>query len=353
MKPASNSLTKMKNFSEKLLRWFDASGRKDLPWQTNKTAYRVWVSEIMLQQTQVKTAIPFYEKFMGRFDTVENLAKASIDEVLHFWSGLGYYARARNLHKTAKIVANKHRGSFPNDLTELISLPGIGRSTAGAIIAISTGDKATILDGNVKRVISRLFGLTVWPGVREQENALWEIAHKLTPDSRVSDYTQAIMDFGATLCTRAKPNCLNCPFKKICKAHSLGIVERCPGRKPKKKLPVKRKSMLLICSSKKFLLEKRNSEGLWGGLWTFPECDPEDLEIRLAELKLNQKQYEMLPIYRHSFSHFHLDISPVKIEVEQTEIETRKKIYRWVSVKGLTKIGIPRPTENLMKKYAF
>ena len=194
IKKSKDYPTRMNKFSEKQLRRFDASGRKDLPWQTNKTAYRVWVSEIMLQQTQVKTAIPFYEKFMGRFDTVEDLAGASIDEVLHFWSGLGYYARARNLHKTAKIVTNKHRGSFPNDISELISLPGIGRSTAGAIIAISTGDKATILDGNVKRVISRLFGLTVWPGVREQENALWEIAHKLTPDSRVSDYTQAIMD---------------------------------------------------------------------------------------------------------------------------------------------------------------
>ena len=340
------------SIAEKIIAWQKKHGRHGLPWQQNITPYRVWVSEIMLQQTQVKTAIPFYEKFMGRFDTVDDLAKASIDEVLHFWSGLGYYARARNLHKTAKIITNKHRGYFPKDLTELISLPGIGRSTAGAIIAISTGEKATILDGNVKRVISRLFGLTVWPGVRKQENALWELAHKLTPDSRVSDYTQAIMDFGATLCTRAKPNCPNCPFKKICKAHSLGIVGKCPGSKPKKKLPVKRKSMLLICSSKKFLLEKRNSEGLWGGLWTFPECDPKDLESKLAELKLNQTQYEMLPIYRHSFSHFHLDISPVKIKVEEIEAKTRT-IYRWVSVKGSTKIGIPRPTENLMKKYAF
>ena len=343
----------MKNFSEKLLRWFDASGRKDLPWQTNKTAYRVWISEIMLQQTQVKTALPFFEKFTARFDTVADLAKAPIDEVLHLWSGLGYYARARNLHKTAKIVTNKFGGSFPTNIAELESLPGIGRSTAGAIIALSMGKKATILDGNVKRVLSRLFGLTAWPGAKKQESALWELAQKFTPDSRISDYTQAIMDFGATLCTRAKPNCLGCPFKNDCKALSQDIVEKCPGSKPKKKLPVKQKSMILICCSTGFLLEKRKPDGLWGGLWTFPECDPEDLETKLTEMQLNQKQYELPPTYRHTFSHFHLDITPVKIKTEETKIENKANtMYRWVAAKGLAKIGIPRATENLMKKYS-
>ena len=307
----------------------------------------------MLQQTQVKTALPFFEKFTARFDTVADLAEAPIDEVLHLWSGLGYYARARNLHKTAKIVTNKYGGSFPTNTAELESLPGIGRSTAGAIIALSMGGKATILDGNVKRVLSRLFGLTAWPGLKKQESALWEIAQDLTPDSRISDYTQAIMDFGATLCTRAKPNCLDCPFTNSCKAFSQGIVEKCPGSKPKKKLPVKRKSMILICCSKEFLLEKREPSGLWGGLWTFPECDPENLETKLKEMQLNQKQYEILPTYRHTLSHFHLDITPVKIKIEDMQVENKANTtYRWVAVKGLAKIGIPRATENLMKKYS-
>ena len=342
----------MKSFSEKLLIWFDASGRKDLPWQKNKTAYRVWISEIMLQQTQVKTALPFFERFTERFDTVGDLARAPLDEVLNLWSGLGYYARARNLHKTAKIVTKKYGGSFPTNTAELESLPGIGRSTAGAIIALSRGEKATILDGNVKRVLSRLFGLTAWPGFKKQESALWELAQKFTPDSRISDYTQAIMDFGATLCTRARPNCLDCPFQNDCIAFSQGIVEKCPGSKPKKKLPVRQKSMIMICCSKEFLLEKRAPDGLWGGLWTFPECDPENLQTKLTELRLNKKPYEILPIYRHTFSHFHLDITPVKIKTEDTQIENKADtIYRWVADKSLAKIGIPRATENLMEKY--
>ena len=342
----------MKSFSKKLLIWFDASGRKDLPWQKNKTAYRVWISEIMLQQTQVKTALPFFERFTERFDTVGDLARAPLDEVLNLWSGLGYYARARNLHKTAKIVTKKYGGSFPTNTAELESLPGIGRSTAGAIIALSRGEKATILDGNVKRVLSRLFGLTAWPGLKKQESALWELAQKFTPNSRISDYTQAIMDFGATLCTRARPNCLDCPFKNDCIAFSQGIVEKCPGSKPKKKLPVKQKSMIMICCSKEFLLEKRAPDGLWGGLWTFPECDPENLQSKLTELRLSKKPYEILPIYRHTFSHFHLDITPVKIKTEDTQIENKADtIYRWVADKSLAKIGVPRATENLMEKY--
>ncbi len=328
------------------------SGRRDLPWQKNKTAYRVWVSEIMLQQTQVKTALPFFERFINQFENVGDLAKAPIDEVLHFWSGLGYYARARNLHKTAKIVTTKYGGSFPKKVKDLESLPGIGKSTAGAIIALSRGEKATILDGNVKRVLSRLFGLTAWPGLKKQESALWELAQKFTPDSRISDYTQAIMDFGATVCTRAKPNCLDCPFKNDCKALSQDIVEKCPGSKPKQKLPVKRRSMILICCSKKFLLEKREPEGVWGGLWTFPECDPKDLKAKLTELQLNEKPYEVLPTYRHTFSHFHLDITPVKIRVEDTQLKNKTNTtYRWVAFKNLAKIGIPRATENLMEKY--
>ena len=189
----------------------------------------------MLQQTQVKTALPFFEKFTARFETVADLAKAPIDEVLHLWSGLGYYARARNLHKTAKIVTNKYQGSFPTNTAELESLPGIGRSTAGAIIALSMEGKATILDGNVKRVLSRLFGHTAWPGLKKQESALWELAQKFTPDSRISDYTQAIMDFGATLCTRSKPNCLDCPFKNDCKALSLRDSRKMSGKQTQKK----------------------------------------------------------------------------------------------------------------------
>jgi len=225
-------------FRERVFDWFDAHGRKSLPWQYDKTPYRVWVSEIMLQQTQVTTVIPYFERFMARFPNVLALAQAPQDDVLHLWTGLGYYARARNLHKAAKVVVDEHDGEFPtHDLKAMTALPGIGRSTAGAIVSISTGQRAAILDGNVKRVLARLHAVDGWPGKSDVLARLWALAECYTPDKRLPDYTQAMMDLGAMICTRGKPSCLLCPFEDVCVAHAQGEERRYPGSKPKRELP--------------------------------------------------------------------------------------------------------------------
>ena len=233
-------------FAHAVLDWFDQHGRHNLPWQENKTAYNTWVSEIMLQQTQVSTVIPYYERFMQRFPTVETLASANQDEVLHLWTGLGYYARARNLHKTAQIISQDLQGNFPETVEELEMLPGIGRSTAGAVLSISTGKWAPILDGNVKRVLARFYALDGWPGTTANQKILWQHAENNTPRERVGEYTQAMMDLGATVCTRSKPSCLLCPLQKQCTAFELGKADQLPIPKPKKVIPVKQTYMLML-----------------------------------------------------------------------------------------------------------
>lgn len=311
------------DFAKALLTWFDLHGRKDLPWQQHVTPYGVWISEIMLQQTQVKTVIPFYLRFMARFPGAEALASASEDEVLHYWTGLGYYARARNLHKTAKTIVKDFQGGFPQSVNELEQLPGIGTSTAGAIAAIAFNHRAPILDGNVKRVLTRCFAIAGYPGDLKVARRLWQLAEQLTPQTRVADYTQAIMDLGATVCTRSSPACDTCPLVKHCLASGAGSVDQYPGRKKTRKLPVKTVSMLVIANSQgELLLEKRPHHGIWGGLWGFPEggLDDTDDEIngRLAQLNLAPTQLErteQLPSFRHTFTHFHLDITPIHIQL--------------------------------------
>ena len=260
------------DFGERLIVWHDRHGRKTLPWQTDPAPYRVWVSEIMLQQTQVTTVIPYYERFMERFPDVESLAGAEVDEVLHHWSGLGYYARGRNLHKAARLVRDEHAGSLPEDLESLIALPGIGRSTAGAILALSGGRRFPILDGNVKRVLSRHSGIAGWPGEREVEKSLWCLAESLTPETNVAAYTQAIMDLGATLCVRSRPLCDACPVGSDCYARASGEQALFPGKRPKKERPTRHTSMVLaLRPDGSVLLERRPPAGVWGGLWGFPE----------------------------------------------------------------------------------
>ena len=263
----------MNEFARRLLAWFDLHGRKDLPWQQAISPYRVWVSEIMLQQTQVKTVIPYFENFMARFPAIHDLAAASQDEVLHHWTGLGYYARARNLHKTAKIIVADHEGEMPLTVDALVSLPGIGRSTAGAIVSICSGRRAAILDGNVKRVLARHFAIEGWPGSTAAVKSLWAKAEELTPVDRVADYTQAIMDLGATVCTRATPACEQCPMHGTCIALATNRIAELPGRKPKKDLLVRQTTMLIIESGNSVLLEQRPPAGLWGGLWSLPDAD--------------------------------------------------------------------------------
>ena len=253
------------SFSRKLLVWFDQHGRKTLPWQLNRDPYRVWISEIMLQQTQVKAVIPYFERFIQRFPDVDSLAAADNDSVMHHWSGLGYYARARNLHKASKIIVAEHGSKFPEDFDQVMALPGIGRSTAGAVLAFCFSQHRAILDGNVKRVLTRHYGVEGYPGAKKVEQSLWDLALKLTPEKRVGDYTQAIMDLGATLCTRSRPDCSRCPMAEECVANRTQSQSRFPFRKPKKDKKQKEVAMLIIQrQSGEILLEKRAATGIWG-----------------------------------------------------------------------------------------
>ena len=320
-------------FSEKLLKWYDQHGRKDLPWQQNRNAYRVWVSEIMLQQTQVKTVIPYFEKFMQRFPDVVSLANAHEDEVLHHWSGLGYYARARNLHKAAQQVRDEHQGEFPLVFEEVLALPGIGLSTAGAILAQAEGQRYAILDGNVKRVLARFHGIHGWTGQTKVQAELWEKAELHTPDKRLADYTQSIMDMGATLCKRGKPECIECPLHSECVAYTTDQVKLLPTPKPKKTLPVKTVRMLLLRNDKQqILLEKRPPTGIWGGLWSLPEMPLEEGVEGWCEsnYQLSINSLEEQPVMRHTFSHFHLDITPCVAEVNnpgQSVMEAERRVW--------------------------
>lgn len=324
-------------FSKKLLSWYKKHGRKDLPWQLKRNAYTVWVSEIMLQQTQVITVIPYYEKFMRRFPDVCTLANAHEDEVLHHWSGLGYYARARNLHKAAKQVRDEHKGKFPLAFENVLALPGIGRSTAGAILAQAEGQRQAILDGNVKRVLARYHAVHGWTGQKKVQDQLWIFAELHTPKKNLADYTQAIMDLGATLCKRSKPTCEQCPLKADCEALATEQVSLLPTPKPKKTLPVKTVRMLLLCNEQQqVLLEKRPPTGIWGGLWSLPEMPLAESVSQWCEsnYQLKVDAGNERPVMRHTFSHYHLDITPCVIEVSssinthgQSVMEAERRVW--------------------------
>ena len=307
----------MTEFSTRLLAWFDEHGRKDLPWQTPQDPYRTWVSEIMLQQTQVQTVIPYFERFMQRFPNVTALANAAKDEVLAHWSGLGYYARARNLHRAAQAIRDDHGGVFPATFDEVVALPGIGRSTAGAILALSMDRHHAILDGNVKRVLARHEAIAGWPGTTAVAKRLWEVAERNTPRERVADYTQAIMDLGATVCTRSNPACEHCPVATDCRALSSGSVTELPGRKPRKDKPLRTTTMVLACHDGQVYLERRPESGIWGGLWSLPEVNGTSVadwcRERLAREPGEPEEWQVL---RHSFSHYDLDIRPIVVRIE-------------------------------------
>ena len=309
-------------FSQRLLAWHARYGRKDLPWQQEISPYRVWVSEIMLQQTQVTTVIPYYRRFMARFPDITILANSALDEVLQYWSGLGYYARGRNLHKTARMILQDFAGIFPDRMETLQSLPGIGRSTAGAILAIAYNRRHAILDGNVKRVLTRLHAIDGWPGTTAVECALWSLAEAYVPHQDVGHYTQAIMDLGATLCTRTRPHCDACPFTAECLARQQGRIKDIPSPKPRKPLPVRQTRMLvLVNDSGEVLLEKRPPTGIWGGLWSLPECSEETDIDQWSKYNLHNeiKVIDQWPVLRHTFSHFHLDITPLHGKVTATQ----------------------------------
>lgn len=342
-------------FSQKILGWYDLHGRKNLPWQQDITPYSVWVSEIMLQQTQVSTVIPYFERFMQRFPNVFELAAAEQDEVLHLWTGLGYYARGRNLHTSAQTIVADFGGVFPNSIEGLTALPGIGRSTAAAIMSISMAISTPILDGNVKRVLTRFFAVSGWPGTAKIEKKLWAYAEQLQPAHSSRQYTQAMMDLGATVCTRSKPNCGSCPLKKQCLGLQTGEPTQFPHSKPKAVKPEKHTTLLMIqLADGSYWLEKRLSKGIWGGLWSFPEADSIDAaHSLLSKLFPGAKaESKSLKNFRHTFSHYHLQIHPLLFSLSQTPLncaETDKQDSCWYNPQHPIELGLAAPVKKLLK----
>ncbi len=345
------SETSAKTFSKQVVDWYHKQGRKHLPWQQNKTPYRVWISEIMLQQTQVATVIPYYQRFMESFPSITDLANASEDTVLHHWTGLGYYARARNLHKAAKIMADTYKSEFPTTLDEVVALPGIGRSTAGAILSLALNKHHPILDGNVKRVLARCYTVEGYNGQAKYEKALWPITEVLTPKKSVAQFNQAMMDLGAMICTRSKPKCGECPLESGCLANSLNEQANYPQKKPKKVTPEKSTIMLIPRVSNKVLMEKRPPSGIWGGLWCFLEVQKHSqIPALLSSLNLKQLNQQVLPEFRHTFSHFHLDITPVVIdcEVNITKEINEKDRQQWYDLTNKASVGLAASTQKLI-----
>lgn len=341
-------------FPSQLLAWFDVHGRKNLPWQQDLTPYRVWVSEIMLQQTQVTTVIPYFERFIARFPDVASLAAAGQDEVLHYWTGLGYYARGRNLHQAARKVVAEFSGELPTGVDLLETLPGVGRSTAGAIAAIAQGVRAPILDGNVKRVLTRFHAVAGYPGESRVAKELWVFAEGHTPAKRFADYTQAVMDLGATVCIRGLPDCPSCPLQDRCQAFVTDTVSQYPGRKPKKEKPVRQARLFLLHDSDGgCLLEQRPQEGIWGGLWGPPEWPTETSTndfLRHVGLSADQTvQTHIGTRFRHTFSHFHLDIEPIYIAVRSPPAIIRDQDgFRWYQSGANEPLGLSAPAVKLL-----
>ena len=337
-----------------LLTWHADSGRHDLPWQTDRTPYRVWISEVMLQQTQVATVRPFYERFMRHFPDVRALAAADVDEVLHLWSGLGYYARARNLHRAARVICAAHGGELPETFAELAALPGIGRSTAGAILALSRGARFPILDGNVRRVLTRYFGVAAAAraaGVRR----LWELSERCTPAAHVAQYTQAIMDLGATVCVRRRPLCECCPLKAHCVAQRSGRQQEFPEPRAPRLRRLQRVFMVVALSEAgSVLLERRPESGVWGGLWCLPQFDSATAArgfIR-ATLAANDEQPRRLSVVEHAFTHFSLEITPLLVHCAPAAAVMEEGTSLWYNLYTPPRVGLPAPISALLGQLA-
>ncbi|HXU92201.1 MAG TPA: A/G-specific adenine glycosylase [Gallionella sp.] len=364
----------MHSFPSRLIRWQRQHGRHDLPWQ-EQDAYRVWLSEIMLQQTQVATVIPYYQRFVDSFPNIAALAAATEDEVLAHWSGLGYYARGRNLHKAAMLIAEKHDGEFPREFDQILELPGIGRSTAAAICAQAYHESRAILDGNVKRVLARWCGIDGWAGNKKVEEQLWQQAENLLPPpcrwrggegvetsqvaipakeerSDIATYTQALMDLGATVCTRGKPKCGACPVSSDCVALQSGRVAELPTPRPKKAVPEKYTTFLLLMSGRDILLEKRPGSGIWGGLWCPPQLD-DGQGIVEDYLQLNGVEVSEridLPEFTHIFTHFKLHITPVLLQVAHKPLRVQQVGSVWLDVEEALRAAIPTPVRKVLEQ---
>lgn len=353
----------MDRFAKQLIKWHHQHGRKQLPWQQRRDPYAVWLSEIMLQQTQVATVIPYFERFCAQFPDISTLASAPLDAVLALWSGLGYYSRARNLHRAAQMMVDLHRGELPADFAALMALPGIGRSTAGAILAQAFQLPYSILDGNVRRVLCRYHGIEGWPGESGVQNKLWSVAEKHTPAAAgvaVVDYTQAIMDLGAMVCTPKNWRCDDCPVMERCNAYQQGMVENLPTRKVRKKLPERDTTLVaMVDEAGALLLERRPPSGIWGGLWSLPEWQPsagengQDLN-RWIETKfgLNVTSYQKLDDFNHTFTHFRLKISPIVLQVTSlfTDRVMEKQPLFWYKADQFSQIGLPTPIKKVVEQ---
>lgn len=334
-------------FSDALLEWFDVHGRHDLPWQVADDPYKVWVSEIMLQQTQVKTVLQYFDRFIARFPTVQDLGTATWDEVAPYWAGLGYYARARNLHKAAGIVAKQ--GHFPETLEEWIALPGIGRSTAGALMSLGLRKYGVIMDGNVKRVLSRFFAIEDDLSKPIHERAMWQLAEELCPNERNHDYTQAIMDLGATVCTPKKPLCLYCPMQQHCQAHQQGLENELPFKKAKKPVPVKSAQVLILQCGDQWLWRQRPNTGLWGGLWCLPIIE-EVHELDLLKQSLGLKQFIQKVEISHSFTHFTWQLEGLVFAID-ADLQEHLAIELngiWLEPTAAVQAGIPTAMKKLI-----
>jgi len=344
------------DFSHLLLKWFEQHGRKNLPWQKNPTPYRVWLSEIMLQQTQVKTVIPYYQKFTQNFPNIHDLAQAPLDKILHLWTGLGYYARARNLHKTAQIIAPQRQGEFPDSLDALLKLPGIGRSTAGAILSLSMGKNTPILDGNCKRIYCRyavVEGVNSTPKVQKK---LWEIAEQLTPDQHTNKFNQAMMDLGSSICLRSKPKCELCPIQQLCLARQNNTIPLYPQKKQSIALPKKSATFLVLRNqNNEVYLQQRPPAGLWGGLWCLPQFDAQEqmwdwLENNQCQYKISQYWPEQL----HTFTHFKLSYTPIEVKLIQQPMkiaDTQQNL--WYKNDKSLQVGLPTPIKNILEQLSY
>lgn len=339
-------------FSTRLLAWFDQHGRHDLPWQQPRSAYRVWLSEVMLQQTQVRSVIRYFERFVTALPNIAALAHAPSDQVMALWSGLGYYARARHLHGAAKLCLQQHGGELPASFEALLALPGIGRSTAGAILAQAHGQPFPILDGNVKRVLARWHGIEGWPGGSRVEAQLWALSERLLPATRLADYTQALMDLGATICTRANPDCANCPLHNDCVAWREGRVLTLPTPRPRKQLAQRACVMLVaIDAQNRVLLQHRHGAGVWQGLWSLPEAVETTALAELVARQLDPSDsWQGVPAFAHDFSHYRLHISPWLLH----DARARRSIaddasWRWAARHEWSDIGLPAPVRRLLE----
>jgi A/G-specific adenine glycosylase len=338
------------DFSSRLIAWQKIHGRHDLPWQNTQDPYAIWVSEIMLQQTQVAAVIGYYAKFMARFPDIASLASATQEEVLQHWSGLGYYSRARNLHNAAQTIMDEHDGQFPQDFEQIQTLSGIGRSTAAAIASFAFQQNQTILDGNVKRVLARHYVIEGWTGTPKIEKQLWTLAESLVPEQGMVAYTQGLMDLGATICTRSKPKCEICPLKKSCQAFAENKTKDLPTPKPKKTIPQKQTTMLLILNGNEVMLEKRPSSGIWGGLWSLPEISMQDIasEVALRKFGLDVEAEEPLEIIQHVFTHFKLEILPQPLSVTNRPLQTNMPNTIWLPIEDAIGAALPTPVRNIL-----